>query len=189
MDLEAFVALLREARGQRDAELRARYDRSLPFADAMFDRWERARALGFAEGASIYDSALVYGDVAVGTSSWIGPYVMLDGSGGPVRIGAFCSLAAGAHVYTHDTVLWAVSGGALGKRTGAVTIADCVYIGAQALILPGVSIGTRCVVAGNSVVNADVPDGTIVGGSPARPIGRVEGEGADIRLDYSGAPA
>lgn len=185
MDLDAFVTLLREARSRSDGELRRRFDRSLPFADGLFDRWERARALGFAEGASIYDSALVYGAVKVGENTWVGPNVMLDGSGAPLLIGAFCSLAAGAHIYTHDTVLWAVSGGALGKRTGAVTIADCVYIGAQALILPGVTIGTRCVIAGNSVVNADVPEGSIVGGTPARIIGTVVGHGADVRLDYS----
>jgi hypothetical protein len=134
MEFDDFVALLRAAHRRSDGDLRHRFDRSLPFADGMFDRWERARALGFADGASIYDSALVYGDVQVGAQSWIGPNVMLDGSGGPVCIGAFCSLAAGAHLYTHDTVLWAVSGGKLGRRTGAVAVADCVYIGAQGAI-------------------------------------------------------
>ncbi|HUZ75743.1 MAG TPA: hypothetical protein VMU87_22380, partial [Stellaceae bacterium] len=53
--------------------------------------------------------------------------------------------------------------------------------------LPGVTVGTRCVIAANSVVNADVPDGAIVGGTPAQIIGRVEGEGAQVRLEYSAA--
>jgi acetyltransferase-like isoleucine patch superfamily enzyme len=189
VDIDEFMALLRETRRRSEADLRQRFNRSLPFADALFDRWERAKALGFGEGASIYDSALVYGDVRVGAKSWIGPNVLLDGSGGALRIGANCSVAGGTHVYSHDTVLWALSGGVLGKRTGSVTIGDCVYIGAQAVILPEVTIGSRCLVAANSMVNADVPDGTIVGGAPAKVIGRVEGAGAEVRLRYDRAGA
>ncbi len=189
MDAVELIAALQDARRERDAEMRRRFSRSLPFPELVFDRWERARSLGFADGASIYDSALVYGDVTVGAHTWIGPNVLLDGSGGPVRLGEYCSVASGAHIYTHDTVLWALSGGALGKRTGQVTVGDCVYIGAQSLILPGASIGSRCVIAANSLVNADVAEGTIVAGTPARRIGRVTGEGAAIRLVYDdGAP-
>ncbi len=94
------------------AETHARWDRDLPFDELLFDRWERARSLGFGEGASIYHSALVYGDVVVGPSTWIGPFTLLDGSGG-LRIGRNCSISAGVHIYSHDTVKWALSGGAL----------------------------------------------------------------------------
>jgi acetyltransferase-like isoleucine patch superfamily enzyme len=52
------------------------------------------------------------------------------------------------------------------------------------VIIAGITIGSRCVIAANSLVNRDVPDGTIVGGTPARRLGRVEGEGADVRLVY-----
>jgi hypothetical protein len=41
-------------------------DRSLPFADYIVDRWQKAAALGFEDVASIYDSSLVLGDVKVG---------------------------------------------------------------------------------------------------------------------------
>src|SRR5207247_1867240 len=58
---EALIAL----RAQRDEELTRTFNRSLPFGDAMFDRWERARRLGFGDRASIYDSALVFGPVEV----------------------------------------------------------------------------------------------------------------------------
>lgn len=174
---------------RRDARLRETWQRSLPFGDAIDDRWERARRLGFADGASIYGSSVVYGDVTVGQQTWIGPMTLLDGSGGPVRIGAFCSISAGTYVYTHDTVHWALSGGRLGKRTGSVAISDCVYIGSHCLILPNVTIGTRVVVAANSLVNRDVPDNTIVAGTPARPIGRVEvGEDGMIALVYDSKP-
>ena len=126
------------------------------------------------------------GEVSVGRNSWIGPYTMLDGSGGGLTIGDFVSVSTGVHIYTHDTVLWAVSGGVQGARKGSVVIGSNTYIGAQAVVIAGVTIGSRCVIAANSLVNRDVPDGTIVGGTPARVLGRVEGEGADARLVYDG---
>jgi acetyltransferase-like isoleucine patch superfamily enzyme len=168
----------------RDDRLRQDFDRSLSFDDAMVDRWERAARLGFGSGASIYGSALVYGDVEVGAETWIGPWVLLDGSGGGLSIGDYCSISAGVHVYTHDTVAWALSGGVAARRTGAVAIGDCCHIGSQSVVVAGVTVGPRCVIGANSVVNSDVPDATVVAGSPARPIGRVVGEGADVRLDF-----
>ena len=176
--------LLKALHKSRDEELRSTYNRSLPFADAQFDRWERAKILGFGEKTSIYDSSVVMGDVRVGANTWIGPYTMLDGSGGGLVIGDNCSISTGVHIYTHDTVLWAVSGGVQETRKAAVAIGSNTYIGAQAVIIAGVTIGSRCVIAANSMVNRDVPDGTIVGGTPPRVLGRVEGEGADARLVY-----
>jgi serine acetyltransferase len=182
MSPEELRRALEELRLAREAELKARYSRSLPFADGLFDRWERARRLGFGEGASIYDSACVFGEVSVGAGTWIGPWVMLDGSGGGIRIGSTSSVSAGVQIYTHDTVLWALSGGKAPRRCGAVRIGDCVHIGAMSVIARGVTIGDMVVVAANSFVNRDVPDRTVVGGTPARPIGRVEGEGENVRL-------
>ena len=175
---------LRRLKEQRDAELRAQFDRSLPFADAQFDRWDRAKSLGFGEKTSIYDSSALFGTVTVGSNTWIGPFTVLDGSGGGLTIGDYCSISAGVHIYTHDTVLWAVSGGVQNARKGAVVIGSNTYIGAQSVIVAGVSIGSRCVIAANSLVNRDVPDGSIVGGTPARRLGHVEGEGATARLVF-----
>jgi acetyltransferase-like isoleucine patch superfamily enzyme len=165
-----------------DENLRSKWNRSLPFADAVFDRWERAKRLGFGDGASIYNSAFVFGKVEVGKMTWIGPNTMLDGSGGGLTIGDFCSISAGVHIYTHDTVHWAISGGVLPARKGAVSIGDCTYIGAQSVIALGVTIGKQCVIGANSFVNDDVGDFTVVGGSPAKEIGVVRFEGKDA--DY-----
>lgn len=176
--------LLKALHQRRDEELRSTYSRSLPFADGQFDRWERAKTLGFGEKTSIYDSSVVMGDVHVGANTWIGPFTMLDGSGGGLTIGDYVSISSGVHIYTHDTVLWAVSGGVQSTRKGAVSIGSNTYIGAQVVIIAGVKIGSRCVIAANSLVNRDVLDGTIVGGTPARHLGRVDGEGADARLVY-----
>lgn len=168
---------------QKEQQLRDRFDRSLPLAEGILDnRWERAARLGFGFNTSIYDSALVYGKVEVGEESWIGPSVILDGSGGSVKIGDYCSIAAGVHIYTHDTVLWALAGGKAGRRKASVEIGSCCHIGAQSVVLPGVRIERQCVVAANSVVNRSVETKTIVAGNPARKIGRVEGEGEDTRM-------
>lgn len=179
---EHFTELLRTSYLAADERLRAIYNRSLPFQDALFDRWERARRLGFAKDSSIYNSAAVLGDVNVGESTWIGPNTLLDGSGGGITIGAHCSISSGVHIYTHDTVLWALSGGKCQRRQASVHIGSCVYIGSQSVISAGVTIGSRSVVAANSFVNDDVPESTVVGGTPAKKIGSVIGEGEKVRM-------
>jgi acetyltransferase-like isoleucine patch superfamily enzyme len=65
-----------------------------------------------------------------------------------------------------------------------VTIGDRVYIGSQSIIAAGVTVGSECVVGANSFVNHDVPHRTIVGGSPARRLGKVVGEGSDVRVIF-----
>lgn len=154
------------------SQTRSSYDRDLPFEELVFDRWERARSLGFGEGASIYHNAYVLGEVAVGPGTWIGPFVMLDGSGG-LEIGATCSISTGVHVYTHDTVRWALSGGEHEPERAPVRIGACTYIGAQAVVLKGVTIGDHCVVGAGALVSRDVPPYSIVDGVPARVRGRV----------------
>ena len=49
---------------------------------------------------------------------------------------------------------------------------DNVFIGSGAVILGGVRVGPNAIVAAGSMVNKDVPEGAIVGGCPAKVIGR-----------------
>jgi acetyltransferase-like isoleucine patch superfamily enzyme len=183
-DVARIRELLVRVRASEEERLREQWDRSLPFADALFDRWARARWLGFGEGASIYDSSLVYGDVQVGEETWIGPYTLLDGSGGGIVIGSYCSISTGVQIYTHDTVMWALSGGRVGRRTAPTRIGDRCHLGAQSIVAAGVELGAQCVVAANSFVNRSYPDRTVLGGTPASVLGRVRTEGDEIVLDY-----
>ena len=57
---------------------------------------------------------------------------------------------------------------------GTIDIGEDAFVGAQAMILPGVAIGAGAVVGAGSVVTKDVEPWTIVGGNPARAIGRRE---------------
>jgi acetyltransferase-like isoleucine patch superfamily enzyme len=171
---------------RRREEMRAEWQRDLPFDELLFDRWERARALGFGEGASIYHTSYVYGDVSVGDKTWIGPHTLLDGSGGGLRIGAYCSISAGVQIYTHNTVRWALSRGAAEYDQAPTIIGDCCYLGPYAVVSKGVTIGSHSVVGAHTLVNRDVEAYSIVFGVPGRVVGRVEvDEAGAVRLVYS----
>ena len=55
--------------------------------------------------------------------------------------------------------------------TKPITVGKNSFIGARAMILPGVCIGNRAIVGAMSVVSKDVPDHQIVAGNPAKKIG------------------
>lgn len=57
---------------------------------------------------------------------------------------------------------------------GKIVIKDNVFTGHGVIVLPNVTIGPNAVVAAGSVVTKDVAPGDIVGGVPAKPIGRTE---------------
>ena len=162
---------------------RERFQRDLPIEELLFDRWERARALGFGEGTSIYHSALVYGEVKVGKGTWIGPYTVLDGSHG-LTIGDSCSISAAVNIYTHDTVQWALSGGVSAYEGGPVAIGSCCHIGSHTVIAKGVTIGDHVVIGAASFVNRDIPPFTVAAGVPCRPIGRIERRDGSYALIY-----
>ena len=60
------------------------------------------------------------------------------------------------------------------EHVGIIEVFDNVFIGANAIILGPVKIGPNAVVAAGAVVNKDVPSGSIVGGVPAKIIGRFD---------------
>ena len=153
-------------RSRRD-EVASQWKRHLPFGDYVSDRWERAKSMGFGEGTSIYDSSLVLGSVSVGRSVWIGPFTVLDGSGG-LEIGDFCSISAGVQIYTHDSVQWAVSGGTAAYEYAPVKIGSRCYIGPNTVIAKGVTIGDGCIIGACSLVLSDVPSGSKAFGTPCR---------------------
>ncbi|KQP97660.1 hypothetical protein ASG06_17995 [Rathayibacter sp. Leaf185] len=73
---------------------------------------------------------------------------------------------------THDGAGW-LANDEKGRRyrLAPITIGDDSFIGARSTILPGVRIGSGCIVAAGSIVTKSVPSGAIVGGNPARVIG------------------
>lgn len=183
-DDETLAAQMRSVYEALRGDMRAKWKRDLPFDELLFDRWTRAASLGFGADASIYHHSYVYGDVQVGEHTWVGPLTILDGSGG-IRIGRYCSISAGVQIYSHDTVRWALSGGACEYERSAVSIGDCCYIGPQTVVSRGVTIGDHVVVGACSFVNRDIPLRAVAAGVPCRVIGRVVGDGADVRLELT----
>lgn len=156
---------------QRKLWLR-KWKRSLPFGDYIVDRWEKADALGFGKGSSVYDSSLILGDVKVGKNSWIGPFTVLDGTGG-LEIGDYCSISSGVQIYSHDSVNWALSGGKEKNDLAPVQIGNRCYIGPNVVISKGVMLGDGCLIGANSFVNKDIPSGMKAWGTPAKIQGSV----------------
>lgn len=169
---EAYVRLV-DLWGRLQTEVAEKWRRTLPFGDYFVDRWEKARRLGFGAGTSIYDSSLVLGNVSVGESTWIGPFTVLDGSGG-LEIGSYCCISAGVQVYSHDTVEWSVTAGAVGPVREPTSIGSRCYIGPNTVVAKGVAIGDGCVIGSNSLVLRDIPAGSKAFGTPCKVVGKVD---------------
>lgn len=107
------------------------------------------------------------GGIKIGDYCCINRDVTLDGRRG-LEIGDNVHLSVGSRILTlgHDprSPDFAPAG-------GPVVIEDYVWIGAWAIVLPGVRLGRGSVVVAGSVVTRDVAPLTIVAGNPARVIG------------------
>ena len=114
------------------------------------------------------------GDVTIGDYTRIGIHCTVIG---PVCIGSHVNLAQGITVtalnHNFDDISKRID--EQGISTKPVVIGDDVWIGSNAVILPGVTIGQHVVVAAGAVVTKDVPPYSLVGGIPAKEIKKMKG--------------
>lgn len=112
------------------------------------------------------------GDVVIGDHTRIGLHNTVIG---PVTIGSHVNIAQGVTVtaLNHNFDKSGIHIDQQGITTRPIVIGDDVWIGAGAVILPGVTIGSHCVVAAGAVVTTDVPDGTLVAGIPAKTVRKI----------------
>lgn len=113
---------------------RKQFDRRVPIGDLLTERDDNAAAYGFGEGSTMYDNVLVLGSVKVGRNTWIGQGCILDGSGGDLQIGDWCSISAGVQIYTHHTVNRSISLGREPIDCAPTRIGDGVYIGPNSVV-------------------------------------------------------
>ena len=112
------------------------------------------------------------GDVMIGDHTRIGLHNTIIG---PVIIGSHVNLAQGITVtaLNHNFEDSEKRIDEQGVSTSAVTIEDDIWIGANAVVLPGVTIGHHSVVSAGAVVTKDVPPHSLVAGVPAKIIKQI----------------
>jgi carbonic anhydrase/acetyltransferase-like protein (isoleucine patch superfamily) len=128
------------------------------------------------EASWIAGHALVRGDVEFGAHCTVNPYAMISGKvrcGDGVRIASHVSIVGFNHGFDDPTMPIHRQK----HETLGITIEDDVWIGANAVVLDGVTVGKGAVIAAGAVVSKDVPSMAIVGGVPAKVV-RYRGQSA-----------
>lgn len=171
--MDRFEESLENLLSARRDQMKATYDRVLPAGELLFNRFDKAAYLKAGTGSSVYDASVIMGDVRIGAHVWVGPFTLIEGANAPVVIGDYASVNAGVMIFTHDSTKHQMSGGVCPFDKGPVSIGHHTVVGSQSIVNYGVTIGHHCLVAANSFVTKDVPDCTIVGGTPAKAIGKV----------------
>jgi len=111
-------------------------------------------------------NATLLGDkLSIGEGTWVGFYCLLDGQVDTLKIGRWCDISSGAHLYTHSTHLRCTERGE--KVVGPVELEDHVFIGANSVVLPNTKIGHHSVVGALSVVKGVFPPHSLIVGAPA----------------------
>ena len=107
--------------------------------------------------------------IFIGSWNSFNQNILFDGRGGRLIIGDYVDIGQETNIWTlehdphsdnHET------------KGGDVVIEDYVWIASRVTILPGIKIGRGAVCATGSVIVKDVPPMTIVGGVPAKFIGK-----------------
>ena len=107
--------------------------------------------------------------LTIGDDSYVGMNCILNGYAAKISIGKHVSLAQNVNIMTDSgpnasPILQRI----YPIEKGNVEIGDHCWIGASAIIMPGVSIGNFFIVAAGSFVRGSFPAYTIIGGSPAK---------------------
>jgi acetyltransferase-like isoleucine patch superfamily enzyme len=167
--------------------IRTRFLRALAVRDRTWDRryLRLYRGLNQPEGDEWAEILRERGDFySMGKDCYIDAYALIEDRqyiriGNNVRINR-CMMMC--HEGSANMVNRAL--GLSLESVGKIDILDNVYIGYGAVILPGVTIGPNAIVSVGSVVRADVPEGDVVAGVPAKRVGRFQMSAEMLQAKY-----
>ena len=105
--------------------------------------------------------------LAIGSGTTVNYGVFFD-TAGPITIGERCDIGMQVMLCTSSHLVGPYARRAGAATAAAITISDGSWIGTRAIILPGVTIGTGCIIAAGSVVTKDCMPNRLYAGTPAR---------------------
>ncbi len=116
--------------------------------------------------SGIYPRCFMGHQISIGPGTFVNYDCFFDTSA-PIRIGKNCSIAMGVYMVTSDHATGPRTARAGALQARPISVGDGSWIGARALLLPGVSIGEGCVVGAGSVVTHDCEPHSLYVGVPA----------------------
>lgn len=137
--------------------------------------------------ATIHMMARIYDPrhISIGQGTFIGERATLDGrkqlpnSNGGLSIGKYVDVASEVMFWTSQHDIHDPDFSAIEEK---IIVGDYVFIGPRSIILPGVTIGMGAIIAAGSIVTKDVPEFTIVAGTPAQKIGERKNKNPNYTL-------
>lgn len=144
--------------------------------DGRFPGWNRYAL--WIIGARIGSRAVIYSSIrvarrlklVVGTESFIGSRsVFVGGAESSVSIGSHCDISDNVHFVTGTHEIDSVGPRTAGKGYSKdIVVGNGVWIGYNVLVLPGVTVGDKAIIAAGTVVHKDVAARTVVAGNPMK---------------------
>ena len=141
----------------------------IPFYGIRHFYYRKILGIKVGKGSSIHMGAFfIESNFSMGLNSVVNRNCHLDCRGGVVlgsnvSVSPECMLITGSHVVDSPDFSY---------TDGQIIINDYVWIGTRAMILPNVELGEGAIVCAGAVVTRDVKPYSIVGGVPAREIGK-----------------
>jgi acetyltransferase-like isoleucine patch superfamily enzyme len=136
----------------------------------------------FEKGVSVHLNCIFFAadHLTIGSYSVLNARCIIDNRGS-ITIGKSVSISGDVTIITADHDVHSIN---FEGRVRPVVIEDYVWIGARAMILPGVVLGEGCVVAAGAIVTKDVQPYEIAAGVPAKKIGERSKKDYNYQTDY-----